>query len=54
MGMNLPSIRLIARDIKKLVAFYEAVTALPARWLNDDFAEIPTPRARSPSAASAR
>lgn len=41
--MNLASIRLIARDIKKLVAFYEAVTVLPARWLNDDFAEIPTP-----------
>jgi predicted enzyme related to lactoylglutathione lyase len=41
--MNLYSLRLIVRDIKKLVAFYEAVTALPARWLNDDFAEIPTP-----------
>ncbi|MBJ6759121.1 VOC family protein [Myxococcaceae bacterium JPH2] len=41
--MNLYSVRLIVRDIKKLVAFYEAVTALPARWLNDDFAEIPTP-----------
>lgn len=40
--MNLYSVRLIVRDIKKLVAFYEAVTALPARWLNDDFAEIPT------------
>jgi predicted enzyme related to lactoylglutathione lyase len=41
--MNLYSVRLIVRDIQKLVAFYEAVTALPARWLNDDFAEIPTP-----------
>jgi len=41
--MNLVSVRLIVRDIKKLVAFYEAVTALPARWQNDDFAEIPTP-----------
>ncbi len=41
--MNLSSVRLIVRDIKKLVAFYEAVTALPARWLTDDFAEIPTP-----------
>ena len=41
--MNLCSVRLIVRDIRKLVAFYEAVTALPARWLNDDFAEIPTP-----------
>ncbi len=40
--MNLSSVRLIVRDLKKLVAFYEAVTALPARWLNDDFAEIPT------------
>lgn len=43
LGMTLYSIRLIARDIKKLVAFYEAVTALPARWLNEDFAELPTP-----------
>ena len=42
-SMNLYSVRLIVRDIQKLVAFYEAVTALPARWLNDDFAEIPTP-----------
>jgi catechol 2,3-dioxygenase-like lactoylglutathione lyase family enzyme len=40
--MNLSSVRLIVRDLKKLVAFYEAVTALPARWLNDDFAEIRT------------
>lgn len=41
--VNLQSIRLIVRDIKPLVAFYEAITELPARWLNDDFAEIPTP-----------
>lgn len=41
--MNLSSVRIIVRDIKKLVAFYEAVTALPARWLTEDFAEIPTP-----------
>ncbi|MFO0728508.1 MAG: VOC family protein [Myxococcota bacterium] len=41
--MNLSSIRLIARDLKKVVAFYEAVTAIPARWLSDDFAEVSTP-----------
>lgn len=41
--MNLLSIRLIVRDIKLLVPFYEAVTGLRARWLNDDFAELPTP-----------
>jgi predicted enzyme related to lactoylglutathione lyase len=41
--MNLRSVRLIARDIKTLVAFYEAVTTLPATWQTDDFAEIPTP-----------
>ena len=41
--MNLYSVRLIVRDIKKLVAFYEAVTALPAKWQSDDFAEIATP-----------
>lgn len=40
--MNLLSIRLIVRDIKKVVAFYETITGLSARWLNDDFAEIPT------------
>lgn len=41
--MNLCSLRLIVRDIETLVAFYEALTSLPARWLNDDFAEIATP-----------
>lgn len=41
--MNLASVRLIVRDVKQLVAFYESVTALPARWQNDDFAEIATP-----------
>lgn len=41
--MNLSSVRLIVRDIQKLVAFYEAVTSVRARWLTEDFAEIPTP-----------
>lgn len=42
--MNLASVRLIARDIQKVVAFYEAITALPAQWRTEDFAEIATPR----------
>ncbi|MGV3624776.1 MAG: VOC family protein [Archangium sp.] len=40
--MNLISIRLVCRELKPQVAFYEALTALPARWLAEEFAEIPT------------
>lgn len=40
--MNLISIRLVCRELKSQVAFYEAITGLPARWLNEEFAEIPT------------
>lgn len=40
--MKLQSVRLIARDIKAVVAFYEAVTASTARWLTPEFAEIQT------------
>jgi predicted enzyme related to lactoylglutathione lyase len=41
--MKLASIRLIAADIKAVVAFYELVTELPAQWLAPQFAEIVTP-----------
>lgn len=41
--MKLTSIRLIAADIKAVVAFYERVTELPAQWLAPQFAEIITP-----------
>lgn len=43
--MKLASIRLIAADVKALVAFYETLTGLPAQWLAPVFAEIVTPGA---------
>lgn len=43
--MKLASIRLIARDVRSLVAFYETVTGLKAEWLAPVFAEIVTPGA---------
>lgn len=43
--MKLASIRLVARDLKTMVAFYEMVTQIPATWLAPVFAEIVTPGA---------
>jgi predicted enzyme related to lactoylglutathione lyase len=43
--MRFASTRLIAADIKVLVAFYEKVTGLTAEWLAPVFAEIVTPAA---------
>ena len=43
--MKFASLRLIARDINSLVAFYEMVTGLKADWLAPVFAEIVTPSA---------
>lgn len=43
--MKFSSTRLIARDIKALVAFYEMVTGETATWLAPVFAEIVTPAA---------
>jgi uncharacterized glyoxalase superfamily protein PhnB len=43
--MKFASTRLIAADIKGMVAFYEMVTGLPADWLAPVFAEIVTPGA---------
>lgn len=40
--MNLISIRVVCRDLKSQVAFYESITGLSARWLSEEFAEIPT------------
>lgn len=40
--MNFTSIRLIVRDIKRLVAFYEQVTGLTPAWYTEDFAELRT------------
>ena len=41
--MKLASVRLIAADIKAMVAFYEMVTGKAADWLAPQFAEIVTP-----------
>jgi predicted enzyme related to lactoylglutathione lyase len=43
--MKLASTRLVARDIKSLVSFYETVTGQKAEWLAPVFAEIVTPAA---------
>jgi uncharacterized glyoxalase superfamily protein PhnB len=43
--MRFASTRLIARDIKALVGFYEKVTGQTAEWLAPVFAEIVTPAA---------
>ena len=43
--MKLASTRLVAADIKGMVAFYELVTGRRAEWLAPVFAEIVTPSA---------
>ena len=43
--MKFTSTRLIVRDIKAVVGFYEMVTAQAAEWLAPTFAEIVTPGA---------
>lgn len=43
--MKFASTRLIARDIKALVSFYEKLTGQKAEWLAPVFAEIVTPAA---------
>lgn len=40
--MKFASVRLIAADIEKMVAFYEMVTGVSAEWLAPVFAEIVT------------
>jgi catechol 2,3-dioxygenase-like lactoylglutathione lyase family enzyme len=39
--MNFVSLRVITDDIKRLVQFYEELTGLHARWLTEEFAELP-------------
>lgn len=43
--MKLASVRLLAADIRAMVAFYEMITGLSATWLAPVFAEIVTPAA---------
>lgn len=40
--MDFVSIRIITGDVDRLVSFYEEVTALPAKRLSSEFAEIAT------------
>jgi len=40
--MNFVSIRIITAEIQRLVAFYEKISGLAARWYTEDFAEIST------------
>lgn len=41
--MDFVSVRLITDDVKAMVAFYERVLGLEARWGTEDFAEVVTP-----------
>jgi predicted enzyme related to lactoylglutathione lyase len=41
--MNFISVRVIASDVSRLVAFYETVTGLAATRYTEDFAELATP-----------
>lgn len=41
--MDFISVRLITDDVRGLVAFYEQVLGLEARWSTEDFAEMVTP-----------
>ncbi|MFC5408079.1 VOC family protein [Larkinella bovis] len=43
--MTIASIRIITKDIKPLVRFYEQITGLPVTQYTDDFAELHTPSA---------
>lgn len=40
--MKLTSIRIISKDIKAAVAFYEQAIGLNAKWYTEDFAELST------------
>lgn len=43
--MKFASVRIIAADIKPMVAFYERITGVTAQWLAPVFAELVTPGA---------
>jgi predicted enzyme related to lactoylglutathione lyase len=42
-AMNFVSVRIITKDIKPLIAFYEDVVGLRASWYTEEFAELTTP-----------
>ncbi|NVB84651.1 MAG: VOC family protein [Kofleriaceae bacterium] len=41
--MHFASVRVITNDAKRLVAFYELVTAIKGTWYTPDFAEVIAP-----------
>ncbi|RXM41288.1 glyoxalase [Chryseobacterium sp. CH21] len=40
--MKLTSLRIISKDIKAAVAFYEQIIGIPPTWYTEDFAEFST------------
>lgn len=40
--MKLTSLRIISKDIKTTVEFYEHIAGITARWYTEDFAELST------------
>ncbi len=40
--MKLTSLRMISKDIKAAVAFYEQIAGITATWYTEDFAELST------------
>lgn len=40
--MKLTSLRMISKDIKAAVAFYEQIVGITATWYTEDFAELST------------
>ncbi|BFO67296.1 VOC family protein [Chryseobacterium sp. S0630] len=40
--MKLTSLRMISKDIKAAVAFYEQIVGITATWYTEDFAELAT------------
>ncbi|CAI8872314.1 VOC family protein [Chryseobacterium sp. IT-36CA2] len=40
--MKLTSLRIISKDIKAAVEFYEKISGITARWYTEDFAEFST------------
>lgn len=40
--MKLTSLRMISKDIKATVAFYEQILSITATWYTEDFAELST------------
>ncbi|REC47492.1 VOC family protein [Chryseobacterium pennipullorum] len=41
--MKLTSLRIITKDIRSSVSFYEQITGLKAQWYTEDFAELSMP-----------